>query len=89
LLSSGTIASSPREFAVLSTPINNRFNSTSAANSTHGAPMVIAEQIAGSNIQPAIEITVPAGPSTLRNWPLARCSTRRTETLKPKYGCHL
>ncbi|KAF2989100.1 hypothetical protein MJC1_03838 [Methylocystis sp. MJC1] len=57
--------------------------------STRGAPTVIPAQIAGSSIQLAIEITTPAGPKTLRNWPVALCSTRRTETLQPKYGCHL
>jgi len=89
LLSSGTIASSLREFAGLTPLINARSSSTSVEKSTRGAPMVIPAQIAGSNIQLAIETTVPAGPSTLRNWPVARCSTRRISTLQPKYGCHL
>lgn len=49
--------------------------------------MRLSAQIKGSIIQDGIETTTPDGPSTLRNWPVARCSTRRTLTFKPKYGC--
>ena len=53
-------------------PINSRSNSTSAARSTRGAPIVIPAQITGSSIQPAIDTTMPAGPCTLKK--LARRS---------------
>jgi hypothetical protein len=58
-----------------------------AARSTRGGPIVIAAQITGSSIQPAIDTTTPAGPCTFKNCPVARCSTRRTRTFFfPKYG---
>jgi hypothetical protein len=69
-------------------PINSRFSSTSAASSTRGAPIAIAAHNTGSSIQPAMETTTLAGPKTLRNWPVARCSTLHTATFRPKYGCH-
>jgi hypothetical protein len=46
--------------------MNSRFKSTSAARFTCGGPTVILAQTTGSSIQPAIETTTPAGPSTLR-----------------------
>jgi hypothetical protein len=33
-----------------------------------------------------IDTMMLSGPCTLRNWPVARCSMRRTKTLRPKYG---
>ena len=56
----------------------------SAARPTRGGPTVIAAQVAGSSIQPAIDTTMPAGPCTFKNCPVARCSTRRTRTFSPK-----
>lgn len=38
----------------------------------------------GSIIHPKIEITIPVGPKTFKNRPVARSSTRRMETLWPK-----
>lgn len=73
-----------RECAGLAVLINSRFNSMSAARSTCGAPIVIPAQTTGSVIQLAIDMTMPVGPCTLRNWPVARCSTRRTKTLRRK-----
>jgi hypothetical protein len=46
----------------------------------HGHSSTNAE----SSIQAATETTTPVGPSTLRNRPVARCSTRRVPTLQPK-----
>ena len=64
-------------------PINSLFNSTSAARSTRGAPIVIPAQITGSSIQPAINTTMPAGPCTLKK--LARCSLLLCDAPRP-YG---
>ena len=52
------------------------------------AESTIPPQTTGSSIQAAIETTMPPDPRTFRYWPVARCSTRRTQTLQPKYGCH-
>ncbi|AGS24514.1 hypothetical protein REMIM1_PC00168 (plasmid) [Rhizobium etli bv. mimosae str. Mim1] len=60
------------------------FRSDNAKRSTRGAPSVIPAQTTGSSIQAAIETTRSDEPCTLKNWPVARCSTRRTLTLRPK-----
>ncbi len=73
-----------RESAGLGAPLNSRFNSMSAASSTRGRPVAMAAQTIGSSIHPAIETTKPVGPRTFKNWPVARCSTRRTLTLQRK-----
>jgi hypothetical protein len=68
--------------------INARFSSSNVAKSTRGIPTAIFAHAMGSNIQPAMQVAVPVGPSTSTNWPVALCSTRRTRTLWRKSGCH-
>ncbi len=59
------------------------YSSVSAATSTWGGPILISAQAMGSTIHSGIETTMPDGPSTLRNLPVARSSTRRTLTFRP------
>jgi len=68
----------------LSLPVTSLFSSISAARSTRAAPMVMPPHTKGSIIHPEIEITIPVGPKTFKNRPVARSSTRRMETLWPK-----
>jgi hypothetical protein len=48
-------------------PINACFNSSNVASSTHGVPIAIFAHATGSNIQPAMQMTMPVGPSTCAN----------------------